>query len=322
MRYDRDNRTFDCDPTLNDSQVLEFCREGYLMLPGAVPDEINERTCQYLNREIPVNPSWMPEGLTIAEVERMRETHEPSGILLEDWFVEHVLLNPALAGIMRSLLGAHTGLPVIVSNHRVECPAEAQRWHHDADRVFGPELEFAEVFYFPQDTPPELGPTEIAPRTHISRSDGDFTGEGVLAGGPAGTLGIHHQSILHRRGASTASGLRHMLNTTTGAPRPPAATGSRIRSPTRAPPGTAATPTASTWPTCSGGCRARGTSTASSGARAGPSAPPTRSARPTGTGGPPATGRTGAGTRTGTRAEAVFYGCSLGFTQPSCRSVV
>ena len=211
MRYDPENRTFDCDPSLNDSQVLEFCREGYLMLHGVVPDEINERTCQYLNGEIPVSPSWLPEGVTIAEVERMRETHEPSGILLEDWFVEHVLLNPALAGAMRSLLGAHTGLPVLVSNHRVECPAEAQGWHHDADRVFGPELEFAEVFYFPQDTPPELGPTEIAPRTHISRSDGDFAGESVLAGGPAGTLGIHHQSILHRRGASTASGVRHML---------------------------------------------------------------------------------------------------------------
>ena len=32
------------------------------MLPGAVPDEINERACRYLNGEIPVDPSWMPEG--------------------------------------------------------------------------------------------------------------------------------------------------------------------------------------------------------------------------------------------------------------------
>jgi len=34
---------------------------------------------------------------------------------------------------------------------------------------------------------------------------------GVLTNGPAGTLGLHHQSILHRRAESTANGLRHML---------------------------------------------------------------------------------------------------------------
>jgi hypothetical protein len=32
-----------------------------------------------------------------------------------------------------------------------------------------------------------------------------------FADGPAGTLGVHHQSILHRRGVSTATGIRHML---------------------------------------------------------------------------------------------------------------
>ena len=72
-------------------------------------------------------------------------------------------------------------------------------------------MEFVEVFYFPQDTPAAMGPTEIAPGTHIGRAHLEADAEGVLAEGPAGTLGIHHQSILHRRGASTASGLRHML---------------------------------------------------------------------------------------------------------------
>ena len=30
MKYDEVNRTFDCEPTLTDSQVLQFCRDGYL----------------------------------------------------------------------------------------------------------------------------------------------------------------------------------------------------------------------------------------------------------------------------------------------------
>lgn len=211
MQYDSQQRTFDCDPTLTDSQVLEFCRDGYLLLRGVVPDDINQRTRDYLEGKIPANPAWVPEAMTQQDLERIRASHEPSTIFLEDWFIEHVLLNPQLVGAMRSLLGREVGLPVLVSHHGTQCPQAAQGWHHDADHVFGPELNFLEVFYFPQDTPAELGPTEIAPGTHIGHCDRRLDDAGVLADGPAGTLGIHHQSILHRRGASTATGLRHML---------------------------------------------------------------------------------------------------------------
>ena len=57
MHYDKDQRTFDCEPTLTDSQVLQFCREGHLLLKGVVSDEINQRTCDWLDGEIPANPS-------------------------------------------------------------------------------------------------------------------------------------------------------------------------------------------------------------------------------------------------------------------------
>ena len=211
MKYDRINRTFDCAPTLTDTQVLEFCRNGYLHLQGVVPDEINQRSCDYLNGKLPTNPSFIPKGLTQADLERIRNSHEPSTIMLEDWYIEHVLLNPQLAGALRSLLGKNVGLPVLVSNHSVECPAPPQGWHHDADHVFGPEINFLEVFYFPQDTPLEMGPTELVPGSHIRPTIRDANDPGVSAVGPAGSIGIHSQSILHRRGESTGTGTRHML---------------------------------------------------------------------------------------------------------------
>ena len=74
IRHDEENRTFDCEPTLTDTQVLKFCREGFLMLEGIVPDEINRRTFAYLDE----HPS---KG--------------PSTIILEDWFRDNVLLEPA-----------------------------------------------------------------------------------------------------------------------------------------------------------------------------------------------------------------------------------
>ena len=52
MKYDKTNRTFDCQPTLTDSQVLQYCRDGFLQLKGVVPEEINQRTFDYLNARI------------------------------------------------------------------------------------------------------------------------------------------------------------------------------------------------------------------------------------------------------------------------------
>ena len=211
INYNSKTRTFDCPPALSDSQVLDFCRDGHLVLPGVVPDEINQHACDWLDGKIPLNPIVMPPGLTTAELERIRASHEPSAILLEEWFIKHVLLNPQLAGVLRSLLGANVGLPVITSHHLAECPLPAQGWHHDADHLFGPELNYLEVFYFPQDTPAGLGPTEVATGTHIGPAERKFEDAGVLLEGPAGTIGVHHQSIMHRRGVSTSKGRRRML---------------------------------------------------------------------------------------------------------------
>ena len=103
MQYDPQNRTFDCEPLLTDSQVVEFCQEGYLLLRGVVPDEINQRACDYLEGKIEANPSFIPTGMTAEDLARIRASHEPSTILLEDWFIEYVLLNAQLTGATRSL---------------------------------------------------------------------------------------------------------------------------------------------------------------------------------------------------------------------------
>ena len=211
IKHNEVDRSFDCNPNLTDSQVLEFCHNGFLVLEGVVDNETNQLTCAYLNGEVPSNPSFVPEGFTNEDLDRIRNSHEPSTLLLEGWFIENVLLNSQLAGALRSLLGKNVGLPVLVSKHTTECPSSAQGWHHDADHIFGPELNFLEVFYYPQDTPEEIGPTEVVPGSHVTRTHREMEDKGVSAAGPAGTLSIHSQSILHRKGESTATGTRHML---------------------------------------------------------------------------------------------------------------
>jgi hypothetical protein len=64
-----------------------------------------------------------------ADIERIRGTIFGSSILLERWFLEGVLLQPQIAGALRSLLGSNVGLPVISPHHGGAQPIQpAQRW--------------------------------------------------------------------------------------------------------------------------------------------------------------------------------------------------
>ena len=104
--YNAEDRTFDCLPSLNDEQVVDFCRDGYLLLRGVVPEDTNRRTLDWLNGERPAEPVAIPPGMTADDLQRIRDSHEPSSIFLEEWFLRDVLLNEQLVGVMRSLQGA------------------------------------------------------------------------------------------------------------------------------------------------------------------------------------------------------------------------
>lgn len=82
---------------------------------------------------------------------------------------------------------------------------------------------------------------DFVPGSHIGPSQRAAEDGGVFADGPAGTLGIHHQSILHRRGQSTASGMRYMLKYNYWRTTSRSAIGKRKTTSTRAPPISAAT---------------------------------------------------------------------------------
>lgn len=191
-------RTHDCPPTLSDTQTLDFCKAGFLMLEGVVDGATNARVVEWCARNT---------------------RHEPSDLLDEEWFVDRVLCNPEAAGAVRSLLGADFGLPLIVSNHRVELPSSAQPWHRDGGSVYGPRVEYLQVFYLPEECLPAQGPTELIPGSHFLFSHAPWMGHygairnTVLTEAPAGSIFITTYNIWHRRSASSpeATGVRNML---------------------------------------------------------------------------------------------------------------
>ena len=167
------------------------------MLDGVVPDQINHQTSEYLNTD---------------------DFFEPTDILSQDWFQQHVIQNPEAAGAIRSLLGADFHLPVLMSNHRVKCPMQNfGGWHVDGNFDFTHELNYLQVFYYPQDTPIEMGPTQIVPGSHLIRNKARFMGHlGSIRNtlpttAPAGSIFLTIYHIWHRRGPSHTSGIRNLL---------------------------------------------------------------------------------------------------------------
>ncbi len=196
----------DCGPTLTDSAVLDFCRNGFMMLEGVVADEINQKTLDYCDHN--VEHGTRPHG---------QKSFSPDDILEQDWFMENVILNREAAGAVRSLLGPNFHLPVWVANHREKAPFANQGWHVDGNFDFSHELNYLQVFYYPQDTPVELGPTDVVPGSHLIRNAARFMAHlGSIAGAvptaaAAGSIFLTVYQIWHRRGKATATGTRNLL---------------------------------------------------------------------------------------------------------------
>ena len=189
-------KTYDCPPTLDDNGVLEFCKKGFLLLEGVVDDDTNKRTIDFVDSNT---------GM------------EPLEILDEEWFVDSVIKNPQGAGAVRSLLGKDFGIPILMSNHRIQTPQPAQEWHVDGAAKFGPELNYLQVFYLPQECTREMGPTELLPGSHFLFSNRDAMKQigrirgAFYASAPAGSIVITHYGIWHRRSESTVVSLRNNL---------------------------------------------------------------------------------------------------------------
>ncbi|MBI4531399.1 MAG: phytanoyl-CoA dioxygenase family protein [Candidatus Latescibacteria bacterium] len=185
------NETYDCPPTLTDQQMIDFCRNGFMIFPGVVPDEINRQVVDYLDK--------------------VDSTYEPTPMMTHDWFVEGVLKNPQAAGAVRSLLGRNFTLPVIISNHRGQLPSpHSGGWHRDGGSIYTPALEYLQVFYLPEECTDDMGPTEVLPGSHFMRIKanmmahyGKITGT-VSTASPAGTIFLTIYSIWHRRTRATS----------------------------------------------------------------------------------------------------------------------
>lgn len=111
-----------------------------------------------------------------------------------------ILRDPAVHIAVASLLGLQAKPDDCRHIHLNSSPLSYD-WHLDdyCGELFPPG-EWAYMFYFPQDTPVEMGPTAAL-----------IDGQEVIGAGPAGTCLLVRHTTMHRATGNTSGKRRYML---------------------------------------------------------------------------------------------------------------
>ena len=85
----------------------------------------------------------------------------------ESKFIREVFEQPAIAGAVSSLVGSEPGVDMSMPQIVPPWFPDSQNWHFDSvPEVRDPAFDII-CFYYPQDTPPEMGATLVLPGSHL-----------------------------------------------------------------------------------------------------------------------------------------------------------
>ena len=177
---------------LDEKTLRQYVRDGYMHLAPTMPDGFHQELYQQVDEifDADGNPgnNLLPRVPMIGEI------------------LDHPQVHGALTGIL--------GGNYIVHAHR-HCHfrpphTDAQRLHKDSWSRRHHRTRWAMLFYYPQDTTQDMGPTGVVPGSQYYNGAPAQDGEVALAG-EAGTVSIVHYDLWHRGMANTTDRKRYML---------------------------------------------------------------------------------------------------------------
>ncbi len=196
---------------LSDAQVQTFISDGFLVLQPDLPAAVHAAV--YDKLQLMLDKDYNPGNNILPRVPEL----------------QRVLDAPEVRGALQSVLGAdyvlhphrfcHSNLP---GEETPEGPKVGEGsttfvgWHQDSHNPLArPRHHFptyAMLLYYPQDTPLELGPTQLIPGTlyHRSISDADRA-RGIQVSGDAGTCVLVHFDMAHGGSLNVGDHCRHMV---------------------------------------------------------------------------------------------------------------
>jgi hypothetical protein len=186
---------------LDDAAMRRFIIEGYLVLRPDFPAGFHETI--YAQLEKTIAGSGNPGNNLLPRVPLLRQ----------------VLDHPMVHGALHSILGPDYYLHLHRHVHDNPPGSKGQNLHKDSlynsryavdDKRRHHRTRWLMLFYYPQDTPLELGPTAILPRSQYLNMQRPEGVEELPLCGEAGTVTIVHYDLLHRGTPNAADRTRYM----------------------------------------------------------------------------------------------------------------
>ncbi|MEE3259569.1 MAG: HEAT repeat domain-containing protein [Candidatus Latescibacterota bacterium] len=179
---------------LNDDRMQEFIKNGYITLQTDLPADFHRDIYQHIE-EVFAN-----------------EGNPGNNVLPRVPAIQRVLDDAVVHGALQSILG-----PGYYHHPHRHChfnppQSDGQRLHKDSWSKRHHRVRWAMAFYYPQDTPTDLGPTGIVPGSqyHNAAPDANLPGEVPLTGN-AGTVVLVHYDLWHRAMPNTSADKRYMV---------------------------------------------------------------------------------------------------------------
>jgi hypothetical protein len=186
---------------LDDDAMRRFIMEGYLVLQPDFPEGFHEKIYQQIEEVV---AGGNPRNNLLPRVPQLQQVFD----------------HPMVHGALQSILGPDYYLHLHRHVHDNPPGSKGQTLHKDSlynsrfavdDKRRHHRIRWAMLFYYPQNTPLELGPTAIMPRSQYLNTEPPSGVEEVALCGKAGTVTIVHYDLLHRGTPNTGDRTRFMV---------------------------------------------------------------------------------------------------------------
>ena len=186
------------DCKLTDAQMRDFIVNGYLTvktdLPRSVHETIYRKTQEYTEKEGNLGNNILPR---VPELQAVFE-------------------DPVVRGAFTSILGENYVMHSHRHPHQNRPHSDGQGFHKDSywgyQKVRHHCPRWAMAFYYPQDSPLEIGPSAVLPGTQYYSTRITENNDGELGlKGEAGTIAIIHFDLWHRAMANQTDKTRYMM---------------------------------------------------------------------------------------------------------------
>ena len=189
------------DPTylLSDEQMKEFIVNGFVKLNTELSPQMHQRI--YERTEEVFEKEGNPGNNVLPRVPELGE----------------VFADPVIVGALSSVLGPDYSMHVHRHPHINRGPNDGGGWHKDSywgfNKVRRHRTRWAMIFYYPQDTPLENGPTGVMPGTHCFERRAENESEEIHfpVTGEAGTCALVHFDLWHRAMPNQLPRMRYMM---------------------------------------------------------------------------------------------------------------